>query len=143
MATDSPSNSADELSRNAAITVTVTSNDIVSTLFQYGLASNQITRENATSYQVPISFLLADKGAVLHASFDTARGVGEIELTPATETPIGFDYLLLQDELYHEDRLLTVVLRARDSRYYHRNTGELFSNTYMHKLIRPIKLSIL
>ena len=103
----------------------MTSNDIVSTHFQYGLASNTITRDNATSYQIPISFLLADKGAVLHASFDTARGVGDIELTPATQEPIDFDYLLLQDELYHEDKLLTIVLRARDSRYYHRNTGKL------------------
>ena len=122
-ATDSPSNPALQLTGNATITVTVTSNDIVSTHFEYGLVSNQITRENATSYEVPISFLLADKGATLYASFDTARGTGDIQLTPATETPIGFDYLLLHDELYHEDKLLTVVLRARDSRSYHRNTG--------------------
>ena len=122
-ATDSPSQEP-PLSGTADLLIYVTSNDILSTHFEYGLVSNVITRENATSYKVPISFLTADKAATLHASFDTAQAVGDIQLNPTTLTPTDFRYLLLQNELYHEDKLLTIVFRAEDSRYYHRNTGK-------------------
>ena len=121
-ATDLPTQEL-PLSGTVNLLIYQTSNDIISTHFEYGLASSVITRENATSYKVPINFLTADKASTLHASFDTAQTVGDIQLTPTTLNPADFRYLLLQTELYHEDKLLTIVFRAEDSRYYHRNTG--------------------